>query len=298
MPWSKLDDKMYDHPKIIAAGPLAMALWVSAINYSSSQLSDGFVPTVKLRQLWDFSAFPGVTAETLTTHLIALRVPGCAGGLFDAAEGGIRIHDYLDYNPSRAQVLRKRTRDLHRKQGRDDSATIPRRIAADSATIPPVPDPTRPDPQELVGTRVRAHGQSLDPWQTKLDAIWAARTGGHLAVEALRRLVDRTSEYPPPAVVAHWEIYCHATENPMDPQHMGVDHFVGRFAWYAPDNTERLKKGTTHGQPSRSRTVTTDDDAWAAEATATQGRRPALRAVVPTKPPRQRAVPGGGTAGE
>ena len=31
MPWTKIDDQFYDHPKVVAAGPLGVALFVSTV---------------------------------------------------------------------------------------------------------------------------------------------------------------------------------------------------------------------------------------------------------------------------
>jgi hypothetical protein len=48
MTWSKIDDQFYDHPKIVAAGPLGTALFVCGLSYCSRHLTDGFISTAQV----------------------------------------------------------------------------------------------------------------------------------------------------------------------------------------------------------------------------------------------------------
>lgn len=92
MPWVKLDDDFSDHRKIMAVGPLAAWMHVCALCYCARLLTDGFIPAAQVRKLADVDD---------ATSLAALLV---REGLWQSAEGGYRIHDYLEYNPSREQV--------------------------------------------------------------------------------------------------------------------------------------------------------------------------------------------------
>jgi hypothetical protein len=140
--WVKYDDQFPDHPKLAALGdlgPLAGWLHVAATCYCSRHLTDGFLPSGALSRL---ATFPRrVQASDLAAALVRV-------GLWEQAEDGYRVHDYLDYNPSREQVERKRAEwaDRQRKsrgESRGDSGSdtgvTPPRVTRDSASPVPVP---------------------------------------------------------------------------------------------------------------------------------------------------------------
>lgn len=124
MAWLRIDDRVRTHPKIVQAGPAAAWFWFCGICYAREHLTDGFLPTGILPSL-----APGVTAAgKLAKTLVACR-------LWHEVEGGYQIHDFTDWNPTRAEVMTKRAADLARKQGRPtDSAILPRGISTDSAS--------------------------------------------------------------------------------------------------------------------------------------------------------------------
>lgn len=96
MPWAKLDDGFTDHPKIIDAGPLAGWLYVCGLTYSARLLTDGFIPQGQVRKLADVD-----NAMDLAARLLEV-------GLWERTDGGFRIHDYLEYNPSAAHIKEER----------------------------------------------------------------------------------------------------------------------------------------------------------------------------------------------
>ena len=112
MPWVRLDDGFPDHPKVVAAGPLAGWLHVCGLAYCNRNLTDGFIPRSAAHRL---TSFEGVDVETEGVR--GLVTTGCDvdcewtaevlcdHGIWDKVEGGYQIHDYLDYQPSRADVL-------------------------------------------------------------------------------------------------------------------------------------------------------------------------------------------------
>jgi hypothetical protein len=103
MTWVKLDDQFADHPKVLAAGPLAGWLYIAGLCYCARQLTDGLIPEGVARRLADVPNAP--------KHIAALvRV-----GLWEQAEGDYRVHDYLDYQPGRERVLA--TRDARADAG-------------------------------------------------------------------------------------------------------------------------------------------------------------------------------------
>lgn len=138
----KLDDAFADHPKVMAAGPLASWLHVCALLYCSRLLTDGYIPIAQVRKLADIDG-----AIDLADRLVEV-------GLWDRADDGYQVHDYLDYNPSREDTLRRREYDRSRKTVgssiKEESQRNPRGIDTDSEvsrTRNPVPRPV-PTPVE------------------------------------------------------------------------------------------------------------------------------------------------------
>lgn len=94
MPWFKVDDSFHAHPKVLATDADALGLWVVAGAWSSSHLTDGFVPDHALPRLLPDSA-------TLARKLVA-------AGLWRKVRGGYRFHDWSSYNPESGTVLAER----------------------------------------------------------------------------------------------------------------------------------------------------------------------------------------------
>lgn len=93
MPWVRLEDTFYDHPKVLAAGVAATGLHVVALCYASAKLTDGFIG----RRVVSFlQGTPRMTARLVTA------------GLWEPVEGGWVIHDFLDYNASKAAIQEHR----------------------------------------------------------------------------------------------------------------------------------------------------------------------------------------------
>ena len=97
MPWGRIDDAHWRHRKLAALDdeirkPCIGLFWL-AVSWCNDNLSDGVVSMTALRQL-DGSRDE---AEEL------VRV-----GLWERADKGYRIHDFLDFNKSKAQVEQDR----------------------------------------------------------------------------------------------------------------------------------------------------------------------------------------------
>lgn len=91
MPWFRLDDSFHSHPKVVAAGNEAIGLYVRCGSYAAQHLTDGFVPD-------EVALLYG--SRELADTLVRTK-------LWRRARGGWRMPDYLDYNPSREQVVDK-----------------------------------------------------------------------------------------------------------------------------------------------------------------------------------------------
>lgn len=96
MVWIRIDDQIAHHPKFIAAGPVASWLWVCGNGYCNKYLTDGFIPTTAVRTLG------GVTNAPKWADRLA------DVGLWDRVDGGYRVHDFHDFNPSAADIKAKR----------------------------------------------------------------------------------------------------------------------------------------------------------------------------------------------
>lgn len=167
MPWGRLDDGLYDHPKLGDLGRSklpAVGLWTLAISWSNRRLTDGFVPTERIAMLGGTRSI----AETLVT-----------AGMFDHAEGGYTIHDFLEFNESRETVEIRREHDRKRKRSpsgnQTESAGTPAGLQSETSghpdgpparagarPVPSRPTPDREDPQPPAsrGRPSRANGTS------------------------------------------------------------------------------------------------------------------------------------------
>jgi hypothetical protein len=98
---ARLDTGWHANPKILRLGWAAMGLHAWSISYCDLALSDGFLP----EKCWP--ALPGWRAavRALVTH-----------NLWEKTEGGYRLHDYMDYNSRRVDVLARREAAQARKE--------------------------------------------------------------------------------------------------------------------------------------------------------------------------------------
>lgn len=106
MTWVKLDDQFYTHRKVAGMDYRmlpAVGLHILALTWCASQLTDGFVPRSQPARL------AGDISELLPKASVGLLVSALLdAGMWEEADGGYQIHDYLEYNPSREEALEKR----------------------------------------------------------------------------------------------------------------------------------------------------------------------------------------------
>ncbi|MFJ6566260.1 hypothetical protein ACIQNU_02480 [Streptomyces sp. NPDC091292] len=104
MPWVKLDDRFPSHRKVALLSDRAFRLHVSALCWCAENLTDGCIAERELPLVAKVRAVK-VTAKQLED-----------AGLWDRVDDGWQIHDYLEYNPSREQVLAERKRNAARQE--------------------------------------------------------------------------------------------------------------------------------------------------------------------------------------
>ena len=110
MPFIRLSDDFDDHPKFSALSDGAFRLWCQTLAYSRRYETDGVVPlaTVKTRRAYS------------APRVAELVKPWKAGEnpLWRLDDGSIVIHDYLEWNHSKAETQAKREQDAGRQRKR------------------------------------------------------------------------------------------------------------------------------------------------------------------------------------
>lgn len=106
MPWGRIDDGFYDHPKLDGLGrdrlPAVGLHWL-AVSWCNRWLTDGLLTRERVAKLGG------------TPRLADLLV---ASGLWEQEGDDFRIHDFLDFNESKADVeaVREAEREKKRRQ--------------------------------------------------------------------------------------------------------------------------------------------------------------------------------------
>ena len=116
MPWVKLDDQFPFNRKAIIAGKDGRALYITALCWTSGQLTDGIIDDAAVPML---AAVSGIDdAQGTAAHLVAT-------GLWERISGGYEIHDYHDYNPSSSDVraMREARAEAGRRGGQASAAS-------------------------------------------------------------------------------------------------------------------------------------------------------------------------------
>lgn len=155
MPWARFDDDLLTNEKYLSVGPEAKLLWHTSIIYCAKNLTDGLVRS---------PVIPALGRLAGLTDLEAAKAELLGIGLWEEDEQGIRVHDFLDYNPSReeAQNLKAARAEAGSKGGRARASSLGLASAkqvlskplAKSYPVPgPVPGPMHDpiDPTSSVG---------------------------------------------------------------------------------------------------------------------------------------------------
>lgn len=130
MPWFKVDDGWWSHPKTLELSGDAQALWLRAGSWAAGHSTDGFVPAAAMVMLQ--------AKAKNATELVK-------SGLWDAVKGGYQFHDWLKYQPSKQQVESERAANAERQKKWRDSRKSNAVTNGTTNGVPSRPVPTQID---------------------------------------------------------------------------------------------------------------------------------------------------------
>ena len=162
MAWARFDDMFPWSRKVRRLSDAAFRLHVTGIVACARDLTDGVITPDDLSEFPPMRGLDKRLAELVGSGQWHERGHRCAGCAQPPTSAWI-IHDYLDYNPSKADVEAERAaaRDRQRKRrmaragvsegdvtrdSRVTHADVTRESQTPSLPVPSIPDPTRPNP--------------------------------------------------------------------------------------------------------------------------------------------------------
>lgn len=226
MTWVRLDDGIYDHPKILAVSASDRLLYVWGLCWSSRHGTDGLIPASALPYLALFAGADNDAADRLVR-----------AGLWHPLDGGWTVHDFTDYQPSAAEVaeLRRkraesgrngglRSADVRSKteaSGQANAQALASPVASTSLKQTATPSSSRPRPvqktpssssasddDDVVVQTIRELGRR-DHERAIRDGVQVRSRSAHLAAcidkrqeqtAAVAALVAANPEWPPERV--------------------------------------------------------------------------------------------------
>lgn len=145
MAWTKVDDQLHSHPKILEAwsrSRASLGLHLMALSFCGNYGTDGRVNSAFIESKIPKAPERRKVVDTLVSV-----------GLWDRrSDGDYEIHDYLVFNRSRAEVEADREEERRKKSeagrkgaavrhGRSHSSGVAPAIAPASPSATPVPEP-------------------------------------------------------------------------------------------------------------------------------------------------------------
>ena len=183
MTWVRIDDSMPENPVMAGLSDAAFRAWVESLCYCSRNLTDGYVPGRIAAQRWS----PKAVDELVTA------------GRWEALEHGFGVHDYLEFNPTRAHV--EETRQKKRRAGRlGGVATATARAAQDADDTPAVrTDVIELDPDlGILLSRLWARFPAFGPQQ--FPALQVRALAAKYGIERLVAILRELHGFPPDRV--------------------------------------------------------------------------------------------------
>ena len=167
MVWARIDDGYFTHHKTAALSKDAKLLDLAGITFSARELRDGKLTDRDVRI---------VAAEVDVVDLSATLDELRLARRWVRFDGGWEIHDYLEYNPSREQVIAekagsaKRMRGLRQRQRYGVTAPVTNGVTngvshgvshgVGSEVPDPVNDPVKAAAAAAAATPARTHART------------------------------------------------------------------------------------------------------------------------------------------
>lgn len=207
MPWMKVDDQLWSHPKFAGLSDAAQALWLRAGTWSAAHLTGGFVSDTVVRSL--LRGRPAVVRELVTVQA------GHEHGMWESVDGGFRFHDWDVYQPD-AEVEKDRRAEVSRVRseagkkgaqarwgdGKRDGKPIANARQADGNAMAPNPSPN-PNPVSAdAETHSRPSGRSAAELEKRFDEAWAHWPKKQKRKPALAKFLIAVKRKPVDEIVA------------------------------------------------------------------------------------------------
>ncbi|UTA70429.1 hypothetical protein J3S22_06340 [Corynebacterium aurimucosum] len=186
MPWFKVDDGFYDHPKVENLPMAARGLWLTCGVWCAKHLTDGVISAKRVR------ALGGTPAQIKALIKNGLWVEGKD----DSGAKCYAFHDWFDMQPSREQIYEKR--EIERQKKRKQRTNQTDEIATTSRFAKMSPgDRGGDNPGDNPGD-----SPGLSPGDILANLlvggvfqVQADSDGGDLFIEANRAFTDSDSKY-------------------------------------------------------------------------------------------------------
>jgi hypothetical protein len=133
MSWAKVDDQLHSNEKVLECSLAARGLWITCLSWVADKETDGAIPrsVVKLHAAGQ--------AKALSAELVS-------AGLWVETEGGWAFHDYLTYNPSKADLEAERQKAIERKARWKEKNASGTPAERRSSAVPNAEGTLHPDP--------------------------------------------------------------------------------------------------------------------------------------------------------
>jgi hypothetical protein len=176
MPFGRLHEEAAGDSKLLALSDGAWRMWGMGLIYCQKNLTDGFIAanaiaTFGVRGPGKRSIDPDVVARELCTE----QVPGKAP-VWEKVDGGYRVHDYLEWNDSKDEILKMR------QDKRDRTARWRERKQSQSASAGAPSDASRvvhEDAHPVVRGSSSEKEEGVDRRRTRIGARATVRSAAH-----------------------------------------------------------------------------------------------------------------------